>query len=395
MLKATSRQAASGGGIGDDIIRRAAAVEGRLSQLAQSLYTAESSPELAFVRSQRDVGGRTGQMASELMRALDEIWMHYPLARDVVQQLGSAVGLARWGEATRLLRPDVIDLPIGARTGAADLLGSLQDQLDQAVVGAARLAERARRAMSSLDTVTADFAAMVDRATAIGADLDVEILEARRRLDRAAAAIAADPTAVVDIAAQLDGAMETVRLRVERLEQQRATLPAALEAAHAQLAEIRGLVARGAEARTEVTEKISDPKGLCPPLDPTALERGDRALQPWLTRIDEQAAAGCWQAAAAGLEQWQRLAARWLDGARHALDANRHPLARRAELRGLLQASQARATAAGRAEEPRLTGLGRAADEALHLAPCDLALAEARVHAYVTALRDGWEGNRP
>ena len=373
----------------------AAELELRHSALAQSLFALEHSLDVGFARSQARCGSHTGQMAAEVAAAVASLWTQYPLARDCIELLVSARAHYRPDQMEHLLHPDAISLPNGGRTSLRAVLIDLQKQVDDAAEGAARLADRARRAMSSLDTITADFGALVDRATAIGAELDVEIMEARRRLDRAGAAIAADPTATVDIGAQLDGAMETVRRRVERLEQQRATLPATLAAAHAQLAEIRWLVGQGAEARAEVTEKISRPKGLCPPLDPAALEHGDRALQPWLDRIDEQTAAGCWQGAAAGLEQWQRLAARWRDGARHALDANRHPLARRNELRGLLQASQARAAASGRAEEPRLTALGRAADEALHLAPCDLTLAEARVHAYVTALRGGSEGNRP
>ena len=377
----------------EDVMRLSAAAEGRLSQLAQSLYTTEASPDLAFVRSQKDGGGRTGQTASELLRAMDEVWTHYPLARDVVQHLLSSVERARWDDARWLLRPDVITLPTGATVGVADLLVGLQERLDQAAIGAARLADGARRAMSSLDSVTATFGGLVERATALGAELDVEILEARRRLDRAAAAVAADPT--VDLAAQLDGAIQTVRRRVALLEQQRSSLPAALEAAWSQLEEIRRLVAHGAQAQAQAREKVSKSEELCEPLDPAGLERGDRGLQPWLTRIDEQAAAGSWQAAAAGLEQWQRLAARWLTSARHVLDVNRHPVVRRNELRGLLQASQARAAASGLAEDLRLTGLAGAADEALHRAPCDLELAEASVRAYVTALRAGPERNRP
>lgn len=129
-----------------DIIRRSAAVERRLSTLARSLYAAENSVELAFVRSQKDVKSPTGQMASELLRTLGDVWAAYPPVRDVVQEIGRSVAQARWGDAERLLRPDALALPTGAPIGADELLVALQQQVDQIVAGTSYLADRARQA---------------------------------------------------------------------------------------------------------------------------------------------------------------------------------------------------------------------------------------------------------
>lgn len=363
------------------------------SHLAQSLYALEDSPDVGFVRAASGCGGPTGRKAADIVSAITEIWTQYLPARDRVQQLVSAAAARRHGVVERLWRPDVVTLPQGMTTTARALLVDLQRQVDEATASAAGLASEARRAMTGLDTVTATFAGLVKRAVALGAEHDVEIVEARRRLARAVAAAADEPT--TSAPPQLGEAIEAARRRVDQLELQHATLPAALAAAHAQLDEIRRLVPSGAEALAEARKKIGPSAGLRKPLDPAGLEGGERALQPWLAQLDAHAAARRWQAAAAGLEQWQQRAATWLTDARDVLTANRSPVVRRDELRGLLAACQARAAASGRAEDPDLIDLGRAADDALHRAPCDLGQAEARVLAYASALRAGGEANRP
>ena len=98
---------------------------------------------------------------------------------------------------------------------------------------------------------------------------------------------------------------------------------------------------------------------------------------PWLARIEAEANAGGWKAAAGELDRWRRIADRWLADARLVAAANGPAVARRNELRGLLQAFRAKAVATGRAEDPELVGLHQSAEQALHVAPCDLPRAEA------------------
>ena len=81
---------------------------------------------------------------------------------------------------------------------------------------------------------------------------------------------------------------------------------------------------------------------------------------------------GSWLAAGEGLDRWEEVAGGWVANARAVLAANRAPLDRRAELRGLLDAYAAKAAAIGRAEDPALADLHDAAHDALHTAPCDL-----------------------
>lgn len=363
------------------------------SHLAQSLYALEDSTDVGFVRAAAGCGGPTGRQAADIAAAITEIWTRYLPTRDRVQQLVGAAVARRQGVVERLWRPDAVTLPQGMTTTARALLVDLQRQVDDAAASAARLASQARRALAGLDTVTATFVGLVGRAAALGAEHDVEIVEAQRRLDRAVAAAADEPTA--DPPPQLAEAIEAVRRRVEQLERQRAALPAALVSASAQLDEIRRLAEDGAAAMAEAREKIGPSAVLREAMDVAGLDRGDRALQPWLARLDAQAAAGRWQAAASGLEQWRKVATTWSARAQEVLAANRSAVVRRNELRGLLAACQARAAASGRAEDPELVGLGQAADDALHRAPCDLEQAEAWLHAYAAALRADPGVNRP
>lgn len=362
------------------------------SRLAQTLYALEDSRDVGFVRAAAGCPGPTGREAAGIATAITEIWTQYLPVRDRVQQLVSAAASRRPGVVERLWRPDAVTLPQDRTAAVRALLVDLQRQAEDAAAGASQLASRARRAMTGLDAITATFVGLVERAAALGAEHDVEIAEARRRLDRAAAAAADEPTTVPP--AQLAEAVETARRRVEQLERQRAALPVDLATAQAQLDEIRRLVTSGAEAMTEARDKVGPCTVLREPLDPVGLDRGERALQPWLAQLEAQASAGRWHTAAAGLEQWQQLATRWSANARHVLATNRSPVVRRNELRGLLVACQARAAASGRAEEPDLVDLGRAADDELHRAPCDLEQAEARVRDYAAALRAGPKVNR-
>jgi hypothetical protein len=119
------------------------------------------------------------------------------------------------------------------------------------------------------------------------------------------------------------------------------------------------------------------------------IEVAQRSARQLTSRLAELAArdVSAWRATVADLARWQRehdrLAA-GLDAAARSLSA---PADRRAELRGLLDATKAKARERGCGEVAPLTAL---ADEALRLlrtVPADLDVAARAVAAYVEALR--------
>ncbi len=213
---------------------------------------------------------------------------------------------------------------------------------------------------------------------------DPELAAARTVVDDVTAQATADP-----LGAEIDDAdrlVERVEQRLSELARTRAGIGADLDAAAKQLEDLAGLIAAGRGAREAAEARIVDPGGLVAPIDPAELDTGDRALRPWLTRIRAQAGAGAWPAAAKGLEQWREEADGLRARATAVAAANRAPLERRNDLRGLLDAFRAKAAVHGLAEDPALTERYRSAREALYAYRCDVRRAETLVREYGRAI---------
>jgi hypothetical protein len=96
--------------------------------------------------------------------------------------------------------------------------------------------------------------------------------------------------------------------------------------------------------------------------------------------------AGRWQQLATDLAAIENAAAAAAEQWSAAGLAAQAPLYRRSELRGLLDAYQAKANQLGASEDALLTGRYQAARDLLWTAPCDLAAAEAAVRSYQDAV---------
>lgn len=122
-------------------------------------------------------------------------------------------------------------------------------------------------------------------------------------------------------------------------------------------------------------------------------------LRPDLAAIDALAAAGHWSLVSGRLADWTRRARERLAASRDAAARNTGLLSTRNELRGRLDAYQAKAGRRGFAEDATLAPLAETARNALYTAPCDLDAARAAVNAYQDAVaaltatnaRDGQE----
>jgi hypothetical protein len=241
-----------------------------------------------------------------------------------------------------------------------------------------------RNAVPRLDALQARLARAAATGETLGMPGDPELTAARTVVDDVTAQATADP-----LGAQIDDAdrlVERVEQRLSELARTRAGMGADLDAAAKQLEELAGLIAAGRGAREAAEARIVDPGGLVAPIDPTELDTGDRALRPWLARIRAQAGAGAWPAAARGLEQWGEEAQALQVRAKAVAAANRAPLERRNDLRGLLDAFRAKAAVLGLAEDPKLTEQYRSAREALYAYRCDVRRAETLVRDYGRAI---------
>lgn len=350
-----------------------------LSEVAGALYAVDSGGDLVFVRTQAEAGNPAAKAAVD---AVASAWEQYPLAKAAVDRLAAGLAAGDHAVVDELLGPSAVTLPDGTAVGLGPLLEGMKRRVDAVATDVARMADTARRAVTQLDAARAQAQELVVRAGAVGADDDPELTALRAALEAATEAIAADPTSAPDLS-RVASAMAAARARVERLEGARTGLPAEVAASATQLDEIDRLLARAAEARAVAQEKIASPAGL---LDADAIGPGGRPLRPWLAQIRALADSGAWDAAASALASWKHDADAVLANARRVADANAAPVARRNELRGLIDAYRAKALAYGRDEDGRLERMHAAAKEALYTAPCALDEAERLVRDYIGAV---------
>ncbi len=156
------------------------------------------------------------------------------------------------------------------------------------------------------------------------------------------------------------------------------------------LATLRVLRTRAAAAATEARHKIVDPQGLVTVPARTIIDGAGGLAE----RLDELLAltgpdvdAGRWTQQRAVLDQWLTMAGRLERQLTDAERRNRRDLDRRDELRGRLQAFQAKMAATGNAETPEAMELAEAAWTELYTAPSDLDAAEAVIVRLADELR--------
>lgn len=150
---------------------------------------------------------------------------------------------------------------------------------------------------------------------------------------------------------------------------------------------LTGAIDEVAEAEREAREsretallKIDSP-GLPDPVEPSA------GLRDRLAALAALCAEGRWRELAARSADLERAVATALDRVRADRDLAAGLLDRRAELRGRLQAYQAKAGRLGLAEDARISGLHDRARDLLWTAPCDLRAATAALAEYQRAIR--------
>jgi hypothetical protein len=357
-----------------------------LSDIAADLYTADSGTDMLFVQRQADAGNAA---ATAVTGSLATAWEQYPLAKAAVDELQAAVDRRDHDAVEKLLGPAAVTLPDGSTVSLDGLLRSLAQRAKALVADAARLADTARAALTKVDAARGAATELDGRAAALGADDEPELSALHDALDGCEAAVADDPTAAHDLG-ELDRLVAGARDRIETLERHRDEVPRSLASAAARLRDLEALVAQGSEAFARARDRIANPTALLEPLDVAAT--GDRALGPWLTRLQQQVDAGASEPAFNGLVAWHKTADEWFANARRVVEADAAPVAHRNELRGLLEAFRAKAAARGRAEDEELDRVYAAAKDALYVAPCDVPAAEAMVREYVTMVNAGHEG---
>ncbi|GAA3341324.1 hypothetical protein GCM10020358_32210 [Amorphoplanes nipponensis] len=337
--------------------------------------------------------GRTAAAWADATAALTQLWDGYGLLTALILAARAARNQRRFTDSEksayvhqvlgRSVTLSTTTVPLAQRglLGAgqvsttcspAELLSAMEAAFRTAVDVATRAGEVWHRLMPEAATVASRLAHL--RGLTRSATLD----EADRRLGDFTAALAADPLGCDE------QALAAVRVLLDRADAERTSAGELREAltqrladAHALLDELAGAARAAAAAEQEATGRFADPA--------VAVVSGPD-LRPDLAALDALAAAGHWALISPRLADWSRRARERVAALREAAARNAGLLAARNELRGRLDAYQAKAGRRGLAEDPALAPLAERARAALYTAPCDLDAARVAVNAYQDAV---------
>ncbi|HEX8630896.1 MAG TPA: hypothetical protein VF755_22295 [Catenuloplanes sp.] len=373
-------------------------LEAAAAAVAASLVDLDNNP----ARKDLDAGPLTGGTAAawaDASAALTQLWDGYALLTALVTKAREARGQRRFTDAEKAAYVEQVlgrsvtlsttTVPLAQRSllGAgqvtttcspAELLAAMEAAFRTAVA----VAVRAGEIWSRMLPATADAAAAIDRARtqtrAAGGDLGT-LEDADRRLHAFMSTLAADPfgCAEADLAA-VRAAVARADAELTSAVELRSALTQRLTAAHSLAGELVTACAAATEAEAAAT-------GRFPPAAITPGAHGPD-LRADLAAIDALAAAGHWQLISARLAAWTDRARDRLAVVRTAAARNTALLATRSELRGRLEAYQAKAARRGWAEDATLSPLADAARTTLYTAPCELDAARAAVDAYQDAI---------
>ena len=343
----------------------------------------------------------TGAAADRLQQIHERIgglWEHWTALQSVLRRANDAVGASDARALAELLDRESV-LITGQRLALAHrtLTGGFRNEARyrpaQLLDDMSTTFAETRDSLAGLATLSRSVAGRVEQ-------LKIEIGEIERgigaeRPDAAELAelqlalldvdtAASDPVSADAALATAAGKAAALRHSLHERHLQHGGLQDDLATASRSVADLQSRVVRLGETRAQVTRAFVVDASVV-----DAVEVADRSVRQLASRLAELAARGPadWRRTVADLARWQHERERLdtgLVGAERALVA---PAERRAELRGLLDASKAKARERGCGEDAELALLADEALRILRTMPCDLDAASAAVVAHVAGVR--------
>lgn len=373
----------------------------RLGEAAESisanLLEIEADPNRKLLEATA-LGGESADCWAEASATLTQLWEWYGLLGTLLERAQNLRGRRarlssrQLAELSDLLEGSSIQfssqhVPLDQR----DLLGGSQAQLgcspDELLGHMSRAFDQSKAVIAAFDRAWSEFGPRLrgvegqlgesrELARALGDSKPPELERARARLAELSETLSNDPLSVS--AAQiesLESSVEAIRRDLGGLDDVRRDISRLLKQAHGLLEELRQSVREGQEAHAKVLLKVAAPS--VP--KPLAI---DRSFETQLDDVAEISATGAWREARVALEQWASRARALLDQARQISTENRAPLEERNQLRGRLDAYQAKAAKVGLIENLEVSKLFDEAHAALYTAPTDLVRAAELLRCY-------------
>jgi hypothetical protein len=372
-------------------------LETAMSAISSNLVDLDDNPARKEL-DRSSLTGRTATAWADATEALTELWEGYRLLTEVVARASKFRDKRRPSDTERTkfahevlgesitLSTKVVPLAQRGLLGPgqvhttctpAQLLSAMEAAFATAVGVATRAGEAwdkllpaAAEAASSLETVR--------RLTRESGGSTAAVDEADRRLGQFTATLATDPLGVEerDLAA--------VRTLIQRADAERTSAGELREMLVQRLADAHRTAVEIDAATQEAHAAAEKAADRFPPHEIAPVPSA--SLRPDLVAVEALAAAGHWPLISSRLAEWNRRARDQLAALRDGAARNNGLLATRNELRGRLDAYQAKALRHGLAEHADLSPLATTARDALYVAPCDLTTARRAVNAYQEAL---------
>ena len=375
----------------DELLRRYSEAE---QKIAATLVDLDAQPTYKLVTNGR-LRGTTAAQLQDAINSVPELWRAFSTLRELLDNArtirGQRRGLADGERArleTLLASPSILvsveQLPLEQRSllGPTEketritpeqLLTQMSTTFKTVSEGIGAVERTWREIVPRVDTATAALARLEQIAAVHDAADEPSLDSLRDTIQSVETTLAEDPLGIdTNLTARLDAAVAIAEERVGELARAQASLDDDIERAGALLADLRRRDAESTAVAAESAVKISEYR----PVEvlPAGVVDGTDGLAADLDDI--RALTSSWRERRRRLDAWLARAEPLEAESARGLAANRAPLQRRNELRGLLDAYRAKAADLGVVEDEEIAALVRAAHQELHTAPTSLARAE-------------------
>jgi hypothetical protein len=352
----------------------------------------------------------TGQTAAQVqpaLEAMNSLFQHFDLLADTIskaQSLRQQIGFfgsqnEKILEITQLLSSEsiqlpIVEIPLAQRSLLSATHNTNRITPDDLLMVMVKSFEAARDVVLTVDLAWQSLEAQLaqsfrqiqdiqNQARSLELPAFAELTQADQALTALHDRVDRDPLGAADEFAAIVPLIQRSQASLHQIVQQRQQIVTGITQAAQQIHDLRSQQAQALEQYQEAYTKTTG-QPLQAPLDPATLE----ALADWQQTLSTKLATGLVNPLAIGLQNWQAKYAAAQSVTEEAIATATQALNLRAELRGRLQALQAKAQARGKIEDPDLVAFADQSQQILFSRPSNLPQANQLLVQYERRLNE-------